>query len=63
MKQLNHTHIGWYWMPPKELSHPFRRITVVEYDRATATRSYIDAGVMAMDDYGTLVPVNPPRQH
>ena len=49
----------WYWIRDEVFGHPFRRVKLAFYDQQTEERTYEDAGLMAMDDFGELVPVSP----
>ena len=52
-------HTSWYWVQSEGLCHPLRLVKTVSYDRLTGERSYAEIGAMAMDDFGTLVSVEP----
>lgn len=49
----------WYWVRDEVFGHPFKRVKLAFYDPQTEERTYEDAGLMAMDDFGNLVNVSP----
>lgn len=49
----------WYWVRDEVFGHPFKRVKLAFYDPQTEERTYEDAGLMAMDDFGELVQVRP----
>lgn len=50
----------WYWAPDDDAPHPFRTVKTATYDHQLQERTFQTLGIMAMDDFGTLVPAGDP---
>lgn len=49
----------WYWVRPDGIAYPFKLVKTETFHHETQVRTYETIGVMAMNDFGTLVEVRP----